>query len=133
MRRQALELHHLEPPDTNHLGQPTSVAAIGFVGPYGQDRLCMARIEAGEREALGQQCMGEPYRCRPALEANAGDVGGVFAYQAGDGLGLRHQRIDSRAGGVLRDRRLQAELRALAARRLLPIGTELRPRGPDGA
>ena len=62
----------LEPADTNHLGQPTRVAAIGFVGPYGQDRLCMACIEADEWETLGQQCMGEPYLCRPALDANTG-------------------------------------------------------------
>jgi hypothetical protein len=48
-----------------------------------------ARFEADEWETLGQQCMREPYRGRPAFEANAGDVGGVFAYQAGDGLGLR--------------------------------------------
>ncbi len=89
MRRQALDLHSLEPADPNHFGQPAGVAAIGFVGPYGQDRICIARVEADERETLGDQCMGEPDRCRPALEANASDVGSVFAYQAGDGLGLR--------------------------------------------
>src|SRR5947209_3287237 len=90
MRRQALDLHRLEPANTNHLGQPASVTAIGFVGPYGQHCICMARIEADERETLGHQCMGEPNRCRSALEANASDAGGVFAYQAADGLGLRY-------------------------------------------
>jgi hypothetical protein len=89
MRRQALELHRLEPADTDHFSQPARVAAIGFVGPYGQDRLCMARIKAYEWETFGQQCMRKPYRRCTALEANASDVGGVFAYQAGDGLGLR--------------------------------------------
>ena len=49
--------------------------------------------------------------------------------------GARHRlgRLDPDPGGLLRHRRLQADLRARPARGLLPAGAELRPRRADGA
>jgi hypothetical protein len=47
----------------------------------GRRRGClgMPRIKTDDRKALSRQRMGEPYRCRPTLEANSHDVGRVLA------------------------------------------------------
>src|ERR1700709_286753 len=89
MRRHALDLHRFEPTNPNHLGQSAGVAAIGFVGPYRQDRLGMARIETDDGKAFCQQRMGDPSLLWPALETISHDAARVLTDQASNGLGLR--------------------------------------------
>ena len=70
---------------------------------------------------------------RIAGGSSGGCAAAIAAGLADAGLGHRLGRLDPDPVRLLRHRRLQADLRARAARRLLPAGAELRPRRPDGA
>ena len=124
-----------------------SAVFADHVPPAPRRRCACSRRPAG-RTSARRTCTSSPTasprrtsttaRCRtrrPGRTAGGSSGGSAAALVRGGRRGARHRhrRLDPDPRRVLRDRRLQAVLRARADRRCLPARPELRPRGPDGA
>ena len=93
------------------------------------------RVRVGD--LLGQRADGhepQPVGARPHLGRLERRLGRGARLAPGDARPRqRHRRLDPRALGVLRHRRLQADLRTRQPRRDLAARPHARPSGPDGA
>ena len=105
---------------------------------------------AATRTSARRTCTSSPTASRPRTRTSApcpnplapgrlaggssgGSAAALAAGLADAALGTDSRRLDPHPGRLVRRRRVQADVRARPARRLLPARAELRPRRADGA